>query len=113
MSSQSGISFGGVVICVSSGSQDHIGWNSTLQTLLSKSKSLEFFQAIFFCSTIHNCVPENNVSNSRVENCRLTRPAATSFIDILGVLERPRVSTLAMQQAGEIITLVQKLENAG
>lgn len=87
MSAQSGISLGCIVICISSRSQDHVGWKTTLKTLLSESKALELFQAVLLSSTVHCRVSENEISHTEVEHCRLARSTATSLIDILGVLE--------------------------
>ena len=106
MSSQSRIRLGRVVICVTSGAQDHIGWDAALQPLLAKGKSLEVFQAVFFGGTVNHCVAKNKISDFGVKDCGFTRPAATGLIDILRILEGPRVSVLCMQQPREVLTLV-------
>jgi hypothetical protein len=112
MSAQSRVSLWGVVICVSSGSQDNIGRYPTLEALLSESDALELFQAILLGGTVHHSITEDGISHLRVKDSRLARPAATGFVDILGILEGPRMATLTVEQAGVIVAFVQEFENA-
>lgn len=101
-----------IVIGKASRPQDHVGRDSALETLLSKSKALELLQAVLLGSAVHNRVPEHNVSHCGMEERRLARPATTGVMDIVRVLEVPRVSALALQQAWEVVALIQKLEDA-
>lgn len=112
MSAQSRLGIRGVVIRITSRSQDHVGRDISLKTLLTESNALQVFQTVLLGGTIHHCIPKNDISHAWVEESRLTRPAATVVIGFLGILKVPRVSTLTMQQAWVIITLVQKLEDA-
>lgn len=96
MSAQSRLRVRRVVICVPSGSQDHVGWDTDLKPLLAEGNALQLFQAVLLGGTVHHCVSEHNASHARVKERRLARPAASIAVGVLCVLEVPRITTLAV-----------------
>lgn len=102
-----------VIVGIPSGSQDHVDRDPTLQPLLSKSKRFEILQAVLLSCAIDDGVPKDIVTDARMKHCGLAGAATTGFMDVLGVFEFPRVSAPVMQQAGEVVTLVEEFEDTG
>lgn len=111
MSAESRLGIRGMVVGKPSRSQDHVDWDPTLKTLLAESEVLEFAQPVLLGCAVDHRVPEDDVVDASVVDCRLTRPAATGFGGVC-VLETPGVSTLVVEETREVVTLVQELENA-
>ena len=88
MGTQSRVGVRGMIVRISSRSQDHIGRNTALQPLLPQSKLLQVFQAVFLGSAVDHSIPKNKVSDFGMKDCCFTGSATTSLRGILGVLER-------------------------
>jgi hypothetical protein len=96
MSAEARVCVRRVFIRIPSGSQDHIDWDATLQALLPKSKTFELLQAVLLGSAIDDGIPKELAAHTRVKYSGFARSAATSFINVLGVLELPRVAALVV-----------------
>lgn len=106
MSAQSILCVRRVVVGIPSGAEDHIDGDAALQPLLAQRKLLEILQLISLGCTVHDRVPEDDIANRGVENCRFTRPAAAGVIDVLGVLEFPRIRLFVPEDSWEVVAFV-------
>lgn len=112
MSAEPRLRVGSVVVRVPCRAQNDVDRNSRLEALLPKSKALQLVQAVLLRRAVDNCVPEEIVADAGVVHDGFTGSAATCAV-VLGALEMPGVSALVVQQAGVVVALVQKLEDAG
>ena len=67
-----------------------------MKPLLTKSKTLQVFQAELLGSAIDDGIPKDIAAHVRKVYCRAARSAATNFLRLLMILEFPSISALVM-----------------
>src|ERR1700761_8325530 len=80
MSAESRICVGCASIGVPCTSQNRRYLDSTLKSLLLKSKALQLLEAVRICGAVHGSVAKDHIAYTRVINCRKRRslPTGTS-----------------------------------
>lgn len=96
MSAKARLGVGRIVVRKPSRPQDHVDRDSALEALLTKSEALELVQAVLLGCAVHRRVPEDQVLDAGVVDRRFAGWAAALVIGVFGVLEFPRVATLAV-----------------
>jgi len=99
-----------VVIGISCTPENGSDLDSTLQTLLPKSKALELLQAVLLGGTIYDGVLQKVFSHAGDVCCSLDGSAATGVFwvwALLCIFEFPRASALVVDQAGVVVALLQ------
>lgn len=84
-----------------------------MKALFPKSKALQLVQTEFLGSAVDSGIFEQDPGYTSMVDCRLDGPAATKVIRVLSVFELPRVTTLVVQQAWVVVSLVEIFEDAG
>jgi len=116
MSAKSRICVRGVYIAISCALQNNADLNSTLQTLLPKRQALELLEAVLLSGAVDDTIFEKILAYARDIACGFDRSATTSIFWVRGshsIFEFPRVSALAEEQFGVVVTLVEVLEDGG
>jgi hypothetical protein len=111
MSAEPGVRVWRVVIGIPSTTKNCSNFDSTLQALLPKSKTLKFLQAVLLCSAVYDCVPQKVFSHAGDEYCSLDGSAATRVFWVGSahcILELPSAFALVVQQAGVVVALLEK-----
>jgi len=111
MSPQLGVVVRSVLVGVPSGSQDHINLDSRLQSLLPKSKALQFVQTELFCRTIDESILEDIPTGPRMEDARFGRSTAVVFGG--RILQSPSVALLVVEEPRVVVSFVKIFEDRG
>jgi len=114
MSAEPGVRVRRVVIGIPSTTENSSDLDSTLQTLLAKSKALELLKAVLLRDTVYDCILQKVFAHAGDIACSLDGSAATCIFWVWGfhcILEFPRASALVVQQTRVVVTLVEILEN--
>ena len=104
-----------VVIRIPRTAKNRSDLNSTLKTLLPKSKALQFLEPVLLCCTVYDRVLQKVFAHAGYVDCSLDVSATTCVFWVGGahcILEFPRVSALAVHQAGVIVTLLEMKETS-
>jgi hypothetical protein len=99
-----------VVIRIPRTAKNRSDLDSTLQTLLPKSKALELLKTVLLCRTVYDRVLQKVFSHAGDIACSLDVSATTSVFGVWGahcILEFPRVTALVVYQAWVIVALLQ------
>jgi hypothetical protein len=101
MSAEPRIRVGRVVISIPRRAQNRRDLDSALQTLLPKSKALEFLEPVLLCCAVYDCVLQEVLTHVRNVSCSFDRSATTCRVLWVWrihnrVFELPRVMALAV-----------------
>ncbi len=113
MSAEPGVRVRRVIIRKASRCHNDIDLDSRLEALFPKRQALQLVQSKLLGCAVDSGVFEQDSAHTVMIDCRLDRSAATKFLRVLRIFELPRVTTLVVQQAWVVITLVEVFEDAG
>jgi hypothetical protein len=113
MSAQPRIRVRRVVIRIPRAPQDRRDLDAALQALLAQGQPLELLEAVLLRGAVDDGVFEQVLADGRDVGCGFGVPAATGCVGVGGgvqgrVFEFPGVVPLVVQQAGIVVTLLQR-----